>query len=374
MQANRTMDLRLKTIPAFVIPLALLFTPFLLSAETGRVGLAVYPQKFELDLSPGEVYQGIIKLGNRSELALPISARIVNFGAEEDTGEMIFKDTTSLTESSNLWFSFQNPDVILEPGETREIKFTITVPSEAEFGGFYSFLMFEPRMPDFYFAEGKPRAIPIIGIPFLIAVQSFSFDDEREKIKVVEFAVNPADRLTALENLFSFGRQSSLATAGSLMQIPDKRPSSFILRVKNTDMYHLRPYGTVGIYNIFGRKVYEGNVPEMTILPGMTRSFAVEFEEEMPALFAWLPQPLSKFLFENVFLGKYEARLELEARTPMRAEAISATRFALSLFAFPWTFWLPIMAFLAFLSFLFLKNRARFKDAFRVLFAKQKHV
>ena len=149
--------------------MALLFSFILLSIggtvwaqnEPLELGLAVSPQIFELDVFPDETMPKRIKLKNKSAVAMPIAVRVVEFTADENSGEMVFDEALQDPSlASHKWFKIENPNFILDPGETKKVNFTIEVPENAEPGGHYTVMLFEPRLPSFYFKEGRPRAVP----------------------------------------------------------------------------------------------------------------------------------------------------------------------------------------------------------------------
>ncbi len=78
--------------------------------------------------------------------------------------------------TSRKWFKIKNPNFILEAGEKEEINFEIAVPENAEPGGHYSVMLFEPQLPAFYFKPGQPRTIPVIGVLFLISVKILALE------------------------------------------------------------------------------------------------------------------------------------------------------------------------------------------------------
>ena len=122
------------------------------------------------------------------------------------------------------------------------------------------------------------------------------------------------------------------------------------------------------IYNWFGKKVGETEIPQRTILPGKIRSFPVEFTPEIPEKLKWLPASISNFLVQNFFVGKYQARLDLEAKTPLSAEIFKpATPFVLNFFSLPWKFWLPSIFVLVAFGFFVVKYRKRIGLAFMTL-------
>jgi len=164
----------------FLLLSVILTTP--VRAEDTSPRLSVSPHTFQLEVIPGQVIERSIKILNESQMAIPMTTRVVDFTAEEESGQMIF-DEFSQDPSfvSRFWFKIENPDFILESGETEEIKFQIRVPDNAEPGGHYAVLIFEPRLPSFYFEEQAIiRNIPEIGVLFLTSVQKFTLEPDTE--------------------------------------------------------------------------------------------------------------------------------------------------------------------------------------------------
>ena len=337
--------------------------------ETGKLGLSVSPQIFEIDVFPGEKVEEVIRVGNISKVALPILVRTADFTAADNSGEML-SDESSQDPSfaSRFWFNLINPNFILDPDERQDVKFSIEVPKNAELGGHYAVMLFEPQLPSFYFQEGQPRAIPVVGVLFLISVRTLNPEEEiKEKLEVVEFSIPKEERMTILENILS------RATAGLLQvtetNIVENPPSKFILRIKNNDIYHIKPSGKVLIYNLFGQKVGEADVLQKTILPGKIREFPIEFTPQLPEKLKWLPAGLSQFLLNNIFIGKYNAVLSLGAKSPLKAEILrTEAPIILDFFFLPWKFWLPFLAIFFFILFFVSKYKNRVKTALKILF------
>ncbi|GAI47741.1 unnamed protein product, partial [marine sediment metagenome] len=153
-----------------LISLILMFIDGGVTAQELSPTLGVAPHTFELDVLPGEERFEKIKVFNQSKMPIPISTGLTDFTAVDETGQMIF-DKTSQDPSfaSRFWFEIENPNFILDPGEMEEVKFKISVPENAEPGGKYAVMLFEPQLPSYYFEEGQPRAIPVIGVLFLIS-------------------------------------------------------------------------------------------------------------------------------------------------------------------------------------------------------------
>jgi len=341
--------------------LILILVPFkaVEAQEPISLGLSVNPQIFELDVFPGEKHIKKINLGNLSEVAMPILIRVTDFTAAQETGEMLFDESSQDPSfASRFWFEIESPNFILEPKEEREVRFSINVPENAEPGGHYAVMLFEPQLPSFYFQKGQIPAIPVVGVLFLISVKTFALELEElgEKLSVVEFSLPKEERMAALENFISRLVGSIVQAADIDINIVEKSPSKFVLRIKNNDVYHYKPQGKLLIYNTFGEKVGESEIQKTTILPGKIRRFPVEFSPEIPEKLKWLPASISNFLVQNTSFGKYKAVIALEV-PGQKLE--TETQF----WALPWKIILPLL----FLIIGLILIRRRIVAAFKAL-------
>lgn len=328
-----------KLLICLLITVGFIF-PWLVNAqqEPTSLGLSVNPQIFELDVFPGETHNLKIKVGNLSDVPMPIEVLVTDFTAAEISGEMLFDESLQDPSiASRKWFEIENPNFILEAKEKEELHFKILVPENAEPGGHYSVILFEPRLPSFYFKEGQPRAIPVVGVLFLLSVKTLALEPEvQQKLEVVEFSLLKEERIVFLENFFSSFTGSIALAAKIDINILEKSPSKFILQIKNNDIYHHKPGGKLVIYNTFGKKVGETDIRKTTILPGKTRQLPVEIIPEIPEKLKWLPAAISSFLIQNTSFGKYKTVLSLEI-PGQKLESES------QFWAFPWKILLPLL-------------------------------
>jgi len=331
---------------------------------TDSLGLSVSPQVFELDVFPGETITREIYLRNLSEAPLPILAKVTDFTALEDSGEMELDE--SLQDpiiASRKWFKIENPNFILKESET--VNFEISVPKDAEPGGHYSVILFEPQLPSFYFEPGQPKTVPVIGVLFLISVRTLSMEPivSEKPIEIVEFKIPEKEKMQTLEKALASISQMIPGASAAEINIVGKNPSSFSLRVKNNDIFHQKISGKILIYNFFGKKVGETEIKKTTILPSKTRLFPIDISQETPSALKWMPASISDFLVQNTLLGKYRVVLDLgDEKNNLELNQ------ALYFWAIPWKILL-----LAFSSILFIVIiRKRLIAAIRVLFkAKQ---
>lgn len=352
-----------------------LFSPFLTKGET-EIKLSVAPEMFELKVKRGEVLSEKIKILNQSGVPVPIEATVTNFGAEENSGTITFfqepakriGEEDDISFNPRKWINIENPSFILDPKETEEVDFSINIPENAEPGGLYAVILFEPKLPSFYFESGAAlKTIPKIGVLVLFSVEVEGVKRAEKPLIISEFIIPEKFRLQKLENLLadiSGLFQKAQAENRELFSIVEKSELPFSLGIKNEDIVHIKPEGKLSIINSWGKIVGETEIKETTVLPGKTRKFPVEFKPNLPEkLIKYLPAWFSSFISQNLLFGKYKALLNLKVGDDIISKEIE-------FWVFPWK--VAIITMLTCVIFLvfMIKYRKRIKSAFLVLFRK----
>jgi hypothetical protein len=325
--------------------------------------ISVNPPKFELELKRGEVFNGEVQVANYGKTPLPLLAKMTSFSADEETGQMNFDEASQDPSfNSKYWFKIENPNLILNPGEVRVIKFQISVPQDAEPGGHYAVLLFEPQMPALNYQEGKAQVVPIVGVLFLTSINVEGLSKSEDPLVIVEFSIPEKFHLRRVENfLASIGGifSEALAENKNSFSVVESGNLSFSLRLKNDDIYHIKPSGKLTIVSLLtGAKVGETNVLKNTILPGKTRNFPVEFKPDLFLnLDKHLPQPVAKIISAGTLWGKYRAQVELEVEGKKYLKNVD-------FWIFPWKMAI-ILFFILLILFLL---RKRIAAAMRILF------
>jgi len=325
----------------------------------GSFGFSASPQIFELEVFPGEKITKEIDLKNLSQMPMPMLVKVTDFTALEDTGEMEFDE--SLNDpiiASRKWFKIKNPNFILE--QEKRVFFEISIPMDAEIGGHYSIILFEPQLPSFYFEPGQPKTVPVIGVLFLISVKALSLEPivVEKPIEIVEFRIPEKEKMKNLEKALASISQLITGASAAEINIVEKNPSSFFLRIKNNDIFHQKISGKILIYNFFGKKVGETDIKKTTILPRKTREFPADISQETPSALKWLPASISDFLVQNTFFGQYRVSLDLEGEKN-NLEMSQALYF----WAIPWKISLLAFSLLIFIVII----RKRLSAAIKVL-------
>lgn len=213
---------------AFVLVWAAAAKPAL--AESGQA-FSISPPLLELKADPGQTVIAKIKLTNVSGGELLIKTQLNDFGAKNETGEpnIIFEDDqSSAAHSLRQWISSPAP-FKLASQESKTLEIPITPPADAEPGGHYAVIRFTGMAPEL---EQSGVALSA-SIGSLVLMQ-------------VSGAVNK--NASAIEFY-------SANTSGDKNGFFENGPVMFSLRIKNDGNVHVKPTGTLDIYNTFGQKV-----------------------------------------------------------------------------------------------------------------------
>ena len=344
--------------------LVLVFLPFFIRGE-GEIKISVAPEIFELEVKRGEIFENKMKVLNSSQVPVPIETTVTNFGAQEESGVINFYEEPAKREGEDdisynprKWIKIENPNFILDAGEIEEVKFKIEIPENAEPDGHYAVALFEPKLPSFYFEKGAVQAIPKIGVLFLFKVKVEGLERTAEPPTIVELSIPERFHLKKIEDiLFKVVR----AAEKEKFSIVQTSHLPFTLSVKNNDFYHIKPKGKLEVSNEDGKIVGETEIKEITILPGKTRKFPVEFKPDLPEIFKkYLPVSISDFISKNFLFGKYKAHLFLKTEDNVIEKDIE-------FWAFPWKVALSLIL-ISFISLFFLlRYRKRIKSAIKIL-------
>lgn len=214
------------------------------------VALTVSPVRLEITVDPGKTYQGQTVLKNEQKDARTFYSSFENFEARGDTGTPYFvpgKDGLA------GWISGAPESITLQSGERKIVPFTITVPSDAKPGGYFSAILWNDTPPE-PSAGGQVAIGAKVGSLVLLRVSG----DVEEAGGIASFAL------------------------GDDRAVRDSLPVSFIWRFQNAGGDRVKPEGTVKITNTLGMTSAEipANPTKGNILPGSTRKFDVTWAEE----------------------------------------------------------------------------------------------
>ncbi len=239
--------------------------------------LTISPVKVEISGNPGQTLAGEIELINEQKEAKTFFPSYENFEPNGDTGSPYFVGGGS---DLATWIRTQE-EIMLLPGEKKVIPYTISIPADAEAGGYFAAIFLGEN--DTRTQEGGEVSVGgRLGVLILLRVNG----DIPEQAGIVSFESSQGRFLSQL-------------------------PIQFLYRVNNTGGDRIVPLGELTVRNTFGGTSVklDANAKEGSVLPNSTRRFDAEWQEgtaPVSGFFASARSQLSHFHF-----GWYRANLDL---------------------------------------------------------------
>ncbi len=313
------MKKKLRKITSLAV-LALLVSVFVGAGYTSPVNaLTVSPVRIEIALDPGETYEGTYRLTNENEFPRTYFSSFQNFRAEGESGTPYF-----VPESIGLasWMDGQEA-VTLAPFESREIGYTITVPTDAEPGGYFA-ASFWMSSPDNVSGDSNASSVSFrVGILVLVRING-------------EIAENGG--IVELTSDTSFTSET---------------PVDLAYRFQNAGNDRLKPKGTIKVKNMFGRTVneFDANPQIGNVLPESRRRFELtwfnqekDLDNEAQGFFAKAGRQLRQRHF-----GLYTLKLDLTYGVDNTLSDTAKVR----IFVLPYHLLIIVLAILVFLKIAF---------------------
>jgi hypothetical protein len=269
---------------------------------------------------PGGSVKGTIKVTNLTDTALSLKIGKENFVAKGEEGEVELVDAANPLYSLAPWFVFDAAQLDIPARATKELHYTIAVPTDAEPGGRYGSIVFSTIPPQL--GPGQSGA----------AVQ-------QTLASLVFLRINGAAKEDM--SVLSFGADKSFYEYG---------PIKLTTRLNNNGNVHEKATGTITIKNMFGLKV--GTIPldEHFVIPGAVRRLHNEWPDAK---------------HQHLLFGKYTATLDAKYGGGQKLTASA------SFTVIPWKPAAITVIALVLLVVFFWKTRKRFRRAFRILAGRE---
>lgn len=231
------------------------FTSDFISGDIQVGDFVIGPGKVELTIKPGQTVTKMISVTNRI--------------SEDRTFELIVEDMSGSADPSQAvvllgdqngpyslrdYFSFPDKNFTLKLGERAQIPVSITMPPNAEPGGYYGAVLVTTVQSNV--EEGQNVNTPVIarvGTLFFITVPG-----EFEKQGVMT-------DFTTIPKKFLF----------------TKGPINLGILFENTGSIHLGPYGEVKVQNLFGEEVGFVEIEPWFVLPKSMRLRELTWDREL---------------------------------------------------------------------------------------------
>ncbi len=242
--------------------------------DSSRTGISITPPTFDLTANPGETRQEVIRVTSQSQDVISYDAKVEDFRVEGTEGFVSLQEDVENPGAFSNWFKVTPSFFQLNPGESKLITYTINIPDDAEPGGHFASLLFQPRSVETQSATGA-QILQRVGSLILMDISGA----RNEKGSVGKFVPKTFNGTwTELKN--EGDKVVYVAKDEDLKKEVNKSyfnngPVAFDLFLKNEGNVHYRPSGSVIITNIFGQKVDEINIDPKNVFPGGERRVTV---------------------------------------------------------------------------------------------------
>lgn len=187
------------------------------------LAVGVKPLRTELAIAPGESVRTTITVINTEDQEVRVRPSVGMYAGNDQQGYPIESDVPEDDPRHlNTWVAFDQVELTLRPDESRAVSLTITAPADAEPGGHYGSLLYEP-IPE----EG--------GAPVKVATRVAS---------LLLITVTGEVRTDGAVTRFSVADHQAA-----------DRPFAFAIDFENSGTIHVRPEGSITILDAAGQQV-----------------------------------------------------------------------------------------------------------------------
>lgn len=223
------------------------------TVDTGD--FVVGPGRSELDLAPGETQIVMISVANRISDDRTFKLEVVDIsGTTNGSSALQVFEGERGPYSIQDYISIQEDTITLALGERARIPVVVSIPADAEPGGFYGSILVSTIQPGSAPSDPAPRN------PIIARVGSHIF-------------------LNIAGDKEISGKTLGITTLPSAAWYV-QGPITFGIAYENTGSLHLNPYGQVSIKNILGDEVGFTEIEPWFVLPGSVRTREVEWNRE----------------------------------------------------------------------------------------------
>jgi len=217
----------------------------LFSAE---VSISVSPIRVEHLVKQGEKGTDTISVTNDGTASTRLKVSIEDWSLTRDGNPMFLKVGKNPYSCAD-WIRINPVDFRVDPGQTREVRYTVTVPEGIEDGGFRVAIIFE-TVPEVMPGE-KAKRVYLKG-----------------RIATIVYEV--------------VGKPIPEGHANSLKADLKKEGMDFILALQNTGKVHFRTKGSITVKDSNGNKAFEVDIPDVPVLQESERDVKVSYDKSIP--------------------------------------------------------------------------------------------
>jgi P pilus assembly chaperone PapD len=248
--------------------LALVASIAVAPAATAQTSIEASPLRVEIQTEPGGTHTQAVTIRNPGTRTVRVRTTIADWQLTRDGAPQFDTPAVGRPYAASLWTRFAPPEFTLEAGKEGTVRFTLTVPSDAQHGGYRTGLLFEflPETPE---SSGAGRQVIL-----------------RSRIATLIYA--------------NVGQPAPAIEMTNLQVRSGAEQTQIVAGLKNTSRRTVRTRGTLLVYDRTGLSVAEIVVPDVPVLPESERELAIRATDAMKPLLA----------------GDYKVELKLDLGMP----------------------------------------------------------
>lgn len=234
-----------------LISLISFFGPYPTYAQTTvqSSAIAVSPAIYEKILDPGETAVQEVIVINQLDLPVPIKTQPSSFMLNETVIEGTNEKDRQRFDSSR-WIAMDPSEFILDAKGIKKVKVIIYTPQDADPGGHYNTVYFNPVLDNQIFQQKAPIQTARVGLLSFYTVKgNINYDLKLKNLK------------TNYVNIFS--------------------DIDIFYTLDNKGNTHISPSTSLTIQNIFTKKVYTIKDKPFLVLPNTTRDIKTNWDSRM---------------------------------------------------------------------------------------------
>ena len=278
--------------------------------------LSVTPPRQEVLINPVESYSTSVKFQNLGDTPVSGTINVVDFIVQDNKGTPVFLDNPLIVGTTTIpakysaakWVKLYTDRATIAANGNVSVPITINVPKNANPGGRYTALYFEPAgaltLNNSTSAGETPIAIRIASLIYIRVAGPIT-----EKAMVTKFQV---------PSFLEYG------------------PVSIATEITNLGDYHIAPIGTIALKDVFGRTVASSAIEPKNVFPGTSRAYDTKIGDKL-------------------MFGKFTVNLSATYGATGKTLLASAV-----LWVFPWKVMLAVVLALAIIIILILTGYKRF--------------
>jgi P pilus assembly chaperone PapD len=228
----------IRTVTAAALALFLVALPC--AAQTS---VEVSPLRIELQSAPGGSTTQAITLSNTGNAPVRVRATLSDWDLSR-TGSPEFLDASDSRYSASAWIRIAPPEQVIDAGKEATVRFTLTIPANADPAGYRSSILFE------FHPAGNASVARGRGIAVVSRIGTLIYANVGQPPAAVD--------LTDLQT----------------RALPEQ-PVQIVAVLKNTSRRTVRTKGTLTVYDQSGAAVSQSSVPDVPVLPESEREVAI---------------------------------------------------------------------------------------------------